>query len=152
MATREARPSGVTFDQSSVARSFTTRVAVTPGQVVLQTGGTRQLLVTAHWADGTREDFTRQVRYLSNNPEVVSVGPDGRLTGRRVGETSIQVLAGGQSASATVGVIEEPVAAYPEVPATTSLTTMSSPRPANFTWFPRRSPPTPSFCGVSAWT
>ncbi len=92
------------------------RVAVTPGQVVLQTGGTRQLLVTAHWADGTREDFTRQVRYLSNNPEVVSVGPDGRLTGRRVGETSIQVLAGGQSASATVGVIEEPVAAYPEVP------------------------------------
>ena len=92
------------------------RVAVTPGQVVLQKGAARQLLVTAHWADGTREDFTRQVRYLSNNPEVVSVGPDGRLTGRRVGETSIQVLAGGQSASATVGVIEEPVAAYPEVP------------------------------------
>ena len=92
------------------------RVAVTPGQVVLQKGAARQLLVTAYWADGAREDFTRQVRYLSNNPEVVSVGPDGRLTGRRVGETSIQVLAGGQSASATVGVIEEPVAAYPEVP------------------------------------
>ena len=92
------------------------RVAVTPGQVVLQKGEGRQLLVTAHWDDGAREDFTRQVRYLSNNPEVVSVGPDGRLTGRRVGETSVQVLAGGQSASATVGVIEEPVATYPEVP------------------------------------
>lgn len=92
------------------------RVAVTPGQVVLQKGGARQLLVTAHWADGAREDFTRRVRYLSNNPEVVSVGPDGRLTGRRVGETAIQVLAGGQIASATVGVIEEPVADYPEVP------------------------------------
>ena len=92
------------------------RVAVTPGQVVLQKGGARQLLVTAHWADGGREDFTRRVRYLSNNPEVVSVGPDGRLTGRQVGETAIQVLAGGQSASATVGVIEQPVAAYPEVP------------------------------------
>ena len=92
------------------------RVAVTPGQVVLLKGGERQLLVTAHWADGAREDVTRQVRYLSNNSEVVSVGPDGRLTGRQVGETAIQVLAGGQSASATVGVIEEPVAAYPEVP------------------------------------
>ena len=92
------------------------RVAVTPGQVVLQKGGARQLLVTAHWADGGREDFTRRVRYLSNNPEVVSVGPDGRLTGRQVGETAIQVLAGGQSAGATVGVIEQPVAAYPEVP------------------------------------
>lgn len=92
------------------------RVAVAPGQVVLLKGGDRQLLVTAHWADGTREDFTRRVRYLSNNPEVVSVGPDGRLTGRQVGETAIQVLAGGRSASATVGVIEEPVATYPEAP------------------------------------
>lgn len=92
------------------------RVAVTPGQVVLLKGGERRLLVTAHWADGGREDITRQVRYLSNNPEVVSVGTGGQLRGRQVGETSIQVLAGGQSASATVGVIEEPVAAYPEVP------------------------------------
>jgi len=92
------------------------RVAVNPGEVVLQKGGARQLLVTAHWSDGAREDITRQVRYISNNPEVVSVGPDGRLTGRQVGETAIQVLAGGQSASTTVGVIEEPVAAYPEVP------------------------------------
>ena len=92
------------------------RVAVTPGQVVLQKGGGRQLLVTAHWADGVREDITRQVRYLSNNPEVVSVGSDGRLRGRQVGETAIQVLAGGQSASATVGVIEEPVVAYPVAP------------------------------------
>ena len=35
------------------------RVAVAPGQVVLQKGGGRQLLVTAHWADGAREDITR---------------------------------------------------------------------------------------------
>ena len=108
---------GVLYGPENGARSAPLeRVAVIPGQVVLQKGGARQLLVTAHWADGAREDITRQVRYISNNPEVVSVGPDGRLTGRQVGETAIQVLAGGQSASATVGVIEEPVAAYPEVP------------------------------------
>ena len=108
---------GAVYDPQNGARSAPPeRVAVTPGQVVLQKGGERQLLVTAHWADGAREDLTRQVRYLSNNPEVVSVGPDGRLQGRQVGETAIQVLAGGRSASATVGVIEEPVAAWPEVP------------------------------------
>ena len=108
---------GAVFGPENGARSASLeRVAVAPGQVVLLKGGERQLLVTAHWADGGREDITRQVRYLSNNPEVVSVGPDGRLAGRQVGETAIQVLAGGQSASATVGVIEEPVAAYPEVP------------------------------------
>ncbi|MCY3757385.1 MAG: DUF1553 domain-containing protein, partial [Acidobacteria bacterium] len=91
-------------------------VEVTPGQVVMLKGGERQLLVTAHWAGGAREDVTNQVRYLSNNPDVVAVGPDGRLTGRQAGETAIQVLAGGQSATATVGVIEDPVAAYPKVP------------------------------------
>ena len=108
---------GAVFGPENGARSAPLeRVAVTPAQVVLLKGGKRQLLVTAHWADGAREDITRQVRYLSNNPEVVSVGPDGRLRGRQVGETAIQVLAGGHSASATVGVIEEPVAAYPEVP------------------------------------
>ena len=108
---------GAVYGPQNGARSAPLeRVAVTPGQVVLQKGGERQLLVTAHWADGAREDITRQVRYLSNNPQVVSVGPDGRLRGRQVGETAIQVLAGGQSASATVGVIEEPVAAWPEVP------------------------------------
>ena len=108
---------GAVYGPENGARSASLeRVAVAPGQVVMRKGGERQLLVTAHWADGGREDITRQVRYLSNNPEVVSVGPDGRLTGRQVGETAIQVLAGGQSASATVGVIEEPVAAYPEVP------------------------------------
>ena len=108
---------GAVYGPENGARSASLeRVAIAPGQVVMRKGGKRQLLVTAHWADGGREDVTRQVRYLSNNPEVVSVGPDGRLTGRQVGETAIQVLAGGQSASATVGVIEEPVAAYPEVP------------------------------------
>ena len=108
---------GAVYGPKNGARSASPeRVAVAPGQVVMLKGGERQLLVTAHWADGAREDVTRQVRYLSNNPEVVSVGPDGRLTGRQVGETAIQVLAGGQSASATVGVIEKPVAAYPEVP------------------------------------
>ena len=108
---------GAVYGSENGARSEPPEsVAVTPGQVVMLKGGERQLLVTAHWADGAREDVTSQVRYLSNNPEVVSVGPDGRLTGRQVGETAIQVLAGGQSASATVGVIEEPVAAYPEVP------------------------------------
>ncbi len=108
---------GAVYGPENGARSAPLeRVAVTPGQVVMLKGGERRLLVTAHRGDGAREDVTRQVRYLSNNPEVVSVGPDGRLRGRQVGETAIQVLAGGHSASATVGVIEEPVAAYPEVP------------------------------------
>ena len=108
---------GALYGPEDPARSVPLeRVAVAPGQVVMKKGGDRQLLVTAHWADGTREDITRQVRYLSNNPEVVSVGSDGRLRGRQVGETAIQVLAGGQSASATIGVIEEPVVAYPVVP------------------------------------
>ena len=92
------------------------RVEVTPRQVVMRQGGQRQLLVTAHWADGSQEDITRQVRYVSNNDGVVAVARDGRLKGRQVGETAVQVLAAGYTASATVGVIAEPVAEYPTVP------------------------------------
>ncbi len=108
---------GAVYGPDNGAEPLTvSRVEVTPRQVVMQRGGQRQLLVTAHWANGSQEDITRQVRYVSNNDGVVSVARDGRLKGRQVGETAIQVLAAGHTASATVGVIAQPVAEYPDVP------------------------------------
>jgi hypothetical protein len=53
--------------------------------------------------------------YSSNDGEVASVAPGGLVSARRRGETAILIRAGGQVASAGVGVIGPAVANYPMV-------------------------------------
>jgi hypothetical protein len=71
--------------------------------------------VAAHFADGSREDFTRQVAYQTINPEVAQVAPDGVLTAVKLGETAVLVRAAGLAASATVGVVGGSIADYPAI-------------------------------------
>ena len=86
-----------------------------PRQIVLKPGRTQQLLVVSYLSNGLQEDVSNQVRYLSNNEEIVSVTVNGLLTGHGVGETEVQVLAPGHTASVTVGVISKAVISYPNV-------------------------------------
>ena len=86
-----------------------------PRQIVLKPGRTQQLLVVSYLSNGLQEDVSNQVRYLSNNEEIVSVTVNGLLTGHGVGETEVQVLAPGYTASVTVGVISKAVISYPNV-------------------------------------
>ena len=78
--------------------------------------GRHRLLVTAHLADGSREDFTREVVYQVNNTEIASVTGAGVVSGIKSGETAVLIRAAGQTASAVVGVIGNSASAYPEVP------------------------------------
>ena len=91
------------------------RLEVFPAEGVLNPDGERQLLVTAHLANGEREDFTHQVRYVSTNPEVVEVTPEGLVFAAGPGEVSVIVRAAGQAASVRIGVVEEAIFDYPEV-------------------------------------
>src|SRR5262245_35908755 len=54
-----------------------TRLEIEPRQVVLDSRGKQQLLVTALLSDGHREDVTDKVLYASNNKEVARVSTDG---------------------------------------------------------------------------
>jgi len=93
-----------------------TRLEVYPPLAAMPVEGSHRLLVTARFADGHTEDYTREVLYSSNNGDVAAVSADGVVTGKRLGETAILVRAAGQVASAGVGVIGPPVASYPNVP------------------------------------
>jgi len=72
-------------------------------------------LVTAHLSNGQREDITDEVRYASNNTEVVRVNSRGEVEAVGTGETAIMIRASGTTVSVRVGVISEPIPNYPEV-------------------------------------
>jgi hypothetical protein len=93
-----------------------TRVEVFPSEAVLDRSGKHQLLVTAIYSNGRREDITDKVLYSSNNPDVLKVSKGGLVTAVAPGETAVLVRAPGQNVSARIGVISEPIPNYPDIP------------------------------------
>jgi hypothetical protein len=93
-----------------------TALEVYPGRVVLDRKGQQQLLVTAIYADGSREDYTDRVHFNSNDKHVIDVAYGGLITAEAPGETTITIRAAGLYANVIVGVIRQPVENYPQVP------------------------------------
>ena len=60
------------------------RIAIYPGERVLPRGTAQQIVVTAHYTDGTTEDVTRWAQYQSNETEVAAVEQGGRVETRRL--------------------------------------------------------------------
>ncbi len=82
------------------------RVTVFPQESVLDGKGVQQLLVTAYGPDGRGEDISHQARYVSQNPHVVTVDENGRVTAAGTGETTILVRTAGHALSARFGVVD----------------------------------------------
>ncbi len=82
---------------------------------ILSAEGTHRLLITAYFSDKHAEDYTHQAVYTSNDREVATVGADGVVSAKRLGETSILVRAAGQVASVGVGVVGPAISDYPKV-------------------------------------
>lgn len=100
-------------DQSDAPRLV--GIDVYPKMAVVPAEGRHRLIVTGRYSDGRTEDFTHRVLYSSNDAEVATVGSDGVIRAKRLGETGILIRAAGQVASASVGVIGPPIRDYPEV-------------------------------------
>jgi hypothetical protein len=82
-----------------------------PARVVLTHAGDRQrLLVSGRLPDGTFRDLTRSVRYLSANPAVAEVSPEGIVSPKSAGETTLQVIG---PARLSVPVVVQDVARRP---------------------------------------
>ena len=82
------------------------RVTVFPQESVLDGKGVQQLLVTAYGPDGRGEDISHQARYVSQNPHVVTVDENGRVTAAGRGETTVLVRTAGHAVSARFGVVD----------------------------------------------
>src|SRR5712692_6997857 len=106
---------GAPYGEQSDKEPVLTHLEVYPALAMMPVEGRRRLLVRAQFSDGHNEDYTHEVVYASNNGDVATVGPDGVITGKRLGETAILIRAAGQVASAGVGVIGPPIPNYPDV-------------------------------------
>jgi hypothetical protein len=91
------------------------RVEVSPRQVVLQGGGRQQLIVTAYFSNGRRDDITEQVRYIPSDPGIADVNEAGLIEAKKEGETNILIRTPGRTLSADVGVVDKPVTNYPKM-------------------------------------
>jgi hypothetical protein len=106
---------GAPFGPDAKSAPKLLRLTFDPPLAILPEGGQRRLLVTAHFSDGHTEDFTHQVLYSANDPEVVSASAGGVIRAKAKGETAILVRAAGQVASVGVGVIGPRLKQYPAV-------------------------------------
>ncbi|MEX2262254.1 MAG: DUF1549 and DUF1553 domain-containing protein [Bryobacteraceae bacterium] len=107
---------GAPFGPEDNRENRVVRLEVLPRIVTLEHAGRRKLTVTAHLADGRSEDFTHQALYVANDKEIASVDESGVVRAGRLGETAVLVRAAGHAASATIGVIGDAAASYPETP------------------------------------
>jgi hypothetical protein len=71
-----------------------TKVEVLPAERVLTQDARQQLTVKATYNDGHTEDVTHWARYASNEEAIASVGEDGVVSTKGVGETAITVIFG----------------------------------------------------------
>jgi hypothetical protein len=83
-----------------------TQLEVFPSAPVLQSPqDLQQLIVIAHFADGTSRDITRDAVFDTSNFEVATVGTSGRIEAVRRGEAAALVRYEGQYAVAPITVI-----------------------------------------------
>ncbi|MDB5338608.1 MAG: Protein of unknown function (DUF1553)/Protein of unknown function [Planctomycetaceae bacterium] len=81
------------------------RIEVHPNQRVMTERSQQQLLVTAHYSDGTRRDVTHETLYSSNDETLAQVDPRGRIaTTMLAGEAAIVARYREQVASSRVTV------------------------------------------------
>ena len=79
-----------------------TSLEVWPAKRLMIPGQTQQLLVTAIWSDGKREDVTATARFDSLNDAVALVTLAGVVTAKNKGETHIMVRFCGQASVARI--------------------------------------------------
>ncbi len=82
------------------------RIEVFPTKPLLETTEShQQLIVIAHYADGTSRDVTRDAIFGSSDFEVATVGKTGRIEAVRRGEAAALIRYEGQYAAAPIAII-----------------------------------------------
>jgi len=96
---------GTVFGDADASR--VAKLEVLPADILLgKPGLSQQMLVVAHYPDGTTRDVTREAAYTSNTPTVAEVTPEGYLTTLRKGEAATLVRYEGKFVTVNVTVLE----------------------------------------------
>lgn len=80
-------------------------VAIAPSDALLQgRRATRQLIVSATYADGSVRDLTRALEWVSENPDIAAVSPRGQVVPKKNGKATIVARRGSVEVKTTVSV------------------------------------------------
>jgi hypothetical protein len=115
---------GVRFDGNTTAR--VERLEMLPQSPEMSLPGmSQQMIVIAHYPDGTTRDVTKDAVYTSSVPEVATVTPDGLVTAVRRGEMAVLVRYEGAYATNNVVVMGDRTGfKWTEVPETNYIDTL----------------------------
>lgn len=94
------------------------RIEVFPGKSFLAIDSELPLVVTAFLSAGGQEDISSQVRYETNQSDVITISQTGLVHAVGPGEAQVIVRAVGQATSFRIAVVEQPMLDYPDVPST----------------------------------
>lgn len=99
-----------------------TRISVFPTEQLLPMNGKQRLLVTARYSDGSTRDVTREAKYASNNPTILSVDNEGRAQSRTVpGAAAVMANYQGLVAVSRILVPRDAVGPAPTMPPANSF-------------------------------
>ncbi len=105
----------------TVAAAALVSVTVAPIQSSLPVGESEQLTATGKFSDGSTQDLTQSVRWLSLGSAVASVSPSGDATANALGTTTINATSGSMTGSASLTVTPAAVISLSVTPATLSI-------------------------------
>ncbi len=92
----------------TVTAAVLSSITITPPNPSLAKGTSEQLTATGTFSDGTTQDLTASVTWISSAPTLVTVsnaaGSQGLVTGSGVGSATITATLGGVSGATTVTV------------------------------------------------
>ena len=101
-------------------------ITVSPNQVSLPVGETEQLAATGTFTDGTTQDLTQSVTWISSAPATTTVSVTGAAVAKAVGSVTISASSGSLTGTASLVVTPAVAVAVNVVPATLSLPLGSS--------------------------
>jgi trimeric autotransporter adhesin len=122
-ATLEVKLGGVSQTAVLSVQSLTS-VSITPNPVTIAHGTGSQFKATATLADGTTQDVTDSVTWVSSTPTIATISTTGLASGIAPGTTTIGAEVGGQFATAQLtvtGATMASLAITPKAPADVAL-------------------------------
>ncbi len=97
---------GVAFGDAKAAQ--VAELEVTPSEILMHKPGfSQQIVVVAHYADGSTRDVTREASYTSNTPSIAEVTQEGLVTSSRKGEAAVLVRYEGNFVTVNTTILSE---------------------------------------------
>lgn len=113
---------GVTASTSiQVNNTSVSALQVIPAVTTIALGTKSQLQAIATFADGSTQDVSSQVQWISNDPFIAGVDSLGLVTGSGIGQATVTATLGAISRSATLTVTNAIATALQVIPPTASL-------------------------------